>query len=195
MCPYECEYEWLVWLSFYFIIMYSHIQLLNITLHSINYKLSYIGFPCLCIYNEYLSTCLRPYVWQCTYGRTPNFVCLFVAYLGWTLPGSSLRMRGLRTAAVLRHKGPAVPTSASFCLQKSHACWVSACFWTPRLSLGHPGSLTSVQDLKCKWIFNHNVGTLSNISTYLYINSWPSLRSSFMSPFPHFLKGTLLITF
>ena len=77
------------------------------------------------------------------------FVCLFVAYLGWTFPGSSLRMRGLRTAAVLRHKGPAVPTSASFCLQKSHACWVSACCWTPRLSLGHPGSFRSTHDLKC----------------------------------------------
>ena len=25
----------------------------------------------------------------------------------------------------------------------------SVCFWTPRLSLGHPGSLTSVHDLKC----------------------------------------------
>ena len=29
------------------------------------------------------------------------------------------------------------------------SCWVSACFRTPRLSLGHPGSLTSVHDLKC----------------------------------------------
>ena len=25
----------------------------------------------------------------------------------------------------------------------------SVCFWTPRLSLGHPGSFTSVHDLKC----------------------------------------------
>ena len=29
------------------------------------------------------------------------------------------------------------------------SCWVSACFRTPRLSLGYPGSLTSVYDLKC----------------------------------------------
>ena len=28
-------------------------------------------------------------------------------------------------------------------------CVLSACFRTPRLSLGHPGSLTSVHDLKC----------------------------------------------
>merc|ERR1712140_37332 len=30
-----------------------------------------------------------------------------------------------------------------------HRCVLSACFRTPRLSLGHPGSLTSVHDLKC----------------------------------------------
>ena len=76
------------------------------------------------------------------------FFSLLIAYVGWTLPGSSLRMRGLRTAAVTGHKGPAVPTSASLCLQKSHACLVSAYFWTPRLSLGHPGSFGSAHDLK-----------------------------------------------
>ena len=45
--------------------------------------------------------------------------------------------------------GPAVLTLASFCLQKSHECWVSACFRTPRLSLGHPGSFKSAHVLKC----------------------------------------------
>ena len=76
------------------------------------------------------------------------FVCLFRTWAEHS-QDHPIRMRGLRTAAVRRHMGPAVPTSASFCLQKSHACWVSACFRTPRLSLGHPGSFKSAHDLKC----------------------------------------------
>ena len=75
-------------------------------------------------------------------------VCLFRTWAEHS-QDHPIRMRGLRTAALMRHVGPAVPTSAVFCLQKSHACWVSACFRTPRLSLGHPGSLTSVHVLKC----------------------------------------------
>ena len=36
-----------------------------------------------------------------------------------------------------------------FCLQKAHVCWVSVCFRTPWLLLGHPGSLKYAYDLKC----------------------------------------------
>ena len=36
-----------------------------------------------------------------------------------------------------------------YCLQEPHRMLVSVCFRTPRLSLGHPGSLKSVHDLKC----------------------------------------------
>ena len=76
------------------------------------------------------------------------FVCLFRTWAEHS-QDHPIRMRGLRTAALMRHMGPAVPTSAVFCLQKSHACWVSACFRTPRLSLGHPGSFKSAHVLKC----------------------------------------------
>ena len=95
------------------------------------------------------------------------FVCLFFCFVpGLNTPRITLRMRGLRTAAVRRHVGPAVPTSASFCLQKSIACWVSACFRTPILSLGHPGSFKSAHDLKCMRtqtapLFNGRRGTTS----------------------------------
>ena len=82
--------------------------------------------------------------------KTINSTVLVCLVLGWTLPGSPfLGWEVLRTAAVMRHMGPAVPTSASSCLQKSHECWVSACFRTPRLSLGHPGSFKSAHVLKC----------------------------------------------
>ena len=37
----------------------------------------------------------------------------------------------------------------NFCLQKAHVCWVSVCFRTPRLLLGHPGSFKSAHGLKC----------------------------------------------
>ena len=40
----------------------------------------------------------------------------------------------------------------NFCLQKACVCWVSACFRTPRLSLGHAGSLwfyDFLYDFKC----------------------------------------------
>ena len=75
-------------------------------------------------------------------------VCLFRTWAEHS-QDHPIRMRGLRTAALMRHMGPAVPTSAVFCLQKSHACLVSACFRTPRLSLGHPGSFKSAHVLKC----------------------------------------------
>jgi len=55
-------------------------------------------------------------------------------------------MKGLRTVAVRSHMGPAVPTSASFCFKKSHACWVSACV---RIPLLHRGSFKSTHDLRC----------------------------------------------
>ena len=60
-----------------------------------------------------------------------------------------ITMRGLRTAALMCRVGPTVPTSAGFCLQESHEDWVSACFRTPKLSLGHPGSFKSAHGLKC----------------------------------------------
>ena len=77
--------------------------------------------------------------------------CMLLLLFGTWAPRITLffRMRGLSTAAVRRHMGPAVSTLASFCLQKSHAWWVSACFQTPRLSIGHQDSFKSAHDLKC----------------------------------------------
>merc|ERR1711963_992334 len=40
--------------------------------------------------------------------------------------------------------GSHIPFSGRLCTPAP-----SVCFWTPRLSLGHPGSFTSVHDLKC----------------------------------------------
>ena len=40
--------------------------------------------------------------------------------------------------------GSHIPFSGRLCMPAP-----SVCFWTPRLSLGHPGSFTSVHELKC----------------------------------------------
>ena len=40
--------------------------------------------------------------------------------------------------------GSHIPSSGRLCMPAR-----SVCFWTPWLSLGHPGSFTSVHDLKC----------------------------------------------
>ena len=52
-------------------------------------------------------------------------------------------------------------------------CVLSACFRTPRLSLGHPGSLTSVHDLKCMRtqtapLFNVPRGRLGTTTTVVH---------------------------
>ena len=40
--------------------------------------------------------------------------------------------------------GSHIPFSGRLCMPAP-----SVCFWTPRLSLGHPGSFKSAHDLKC----------------------------------------------
>ena len=113
------------------------------------------------------------------------FVCLFRTWAEHS-QDHPIRMRRLRTAALMRHVGPTVPTSAGFCLQKSHACWVSACFRTPRLSLGHPGSFKSAHVLKCMRtqtapLFNVPRGRRGNTSfsiTQIHscTMSWPGIE-------------------
>ena len=50
----------------------------------------------------------------------------------------------MRPFSICPPLGSRIPSSGRLCMPA-----LSVCFWTPRLSLGHPGSFTSVHDLKC----------------------------------------------
>ena len=50
----------------------------------------------------------------------------------------------MRPFSICPPVGSHIPFSGRLCMPAP-----SVCFWTPRLSLGHPGSFTSVHDLKC----------------------------------------------
>ena len=70
---------------------------------------------------------------------------------------------------------------ASLRLRWVYVSAISVCFRTPRLSLGHPGSLTSVHDLKCMRIqmaplFNiprGRQGTTTRVVLYTHIHAAP----------------------
>ena len=50
----------------------------------------------------------------------------------------------MRPFSICPPVGSHIPFSGRLCMPAP-----SVCFWTPRLSLGHPGSFKSAHDLKC----------------------------------------------
>ena len=68
-----------------------------------------------------------------------NFILVFNPIV--SIPNKSVNVFFFNSC----HGAQAWPISVLF----RHMCVLSVCLRTPRLSLGHPGSLTSVHDLKC----------------------------------------------
>ena len=106
-----------------------------------------------CIAQNCIAYAVRGPTFLCSpfFKNLSAFAIVFCLFRTWAehSQGHPVSMRGFLTAAVMGCMGPTVLTLASLCLQKSHKCWISACFRTPRLSLGHPGSFKSAHGLKC----------------------------------------------
>ena len=77
-----------------------------------------------------------------------NFFFLAIPLLGLRVSPFTLWVPTLHTEGLQQSEVSSVQP-ASLRLRWVYVSAISVCFRTPRLSLGHPGSLTSVHDLKC----------------------------------------------
>ena len=81
-----------------------------------------------------------------------DYFFFFLPYHGWSLPGTLISDEML---ACCSRYPPADLTLASFCLLKSHACLVSACFQTPKLLLVPAGSFQRLYAWGYRCLLNH----------------------------------------